>query len=163
MALRHEVETLLRLYPQVFLACHCRHVRDAQGRKALSRNQKSILDHLDGVEHLDLHSLAKHMDVTPSTMSLNVDRLEKAGYVVRRRDAQDARRIELRLTAAGVRMKEEQQVLERKLVAELLGRLTDLERNNALAGLKLLAGAAEELMAGRQGQRGFQEKKKGWK
>src|SRR5438132_11683368 len=101
MTLPDEVEAFLRLYPQIYFAWHRRHVRDEKTRKKISANQASILDHLDDVEPTNLHSLARHMGVTASTMSLNVDRLERSGYVRRQRDCHDARRIELRLTGTG--------------------------------------------------------------
>jgi MarR family transcriptional regulator, organic hydroperoxide resistance regulator len=150
-----QIADFLRSYPQIYLACHRRHVRDKKTRKALSLNQASILDHLDDVEPTPLHTLAKHMGVTASTMSLNVDRLERAGFLYRQRDRGDARRIELRLTETGARIKEQQNVLDPDLVAALLKRLGGPARALALCGLELLADAAAEMTAGRQtGNRG---------
>jgi len=143
--IKNEVAVFLRSYPQIYFACHRRHVRDENTRKLLSLNQASILDHLDAVEPTDLRSLARHMGVTPSTMSLNVDRLEKAEYVRRERDSQDARRIQLRLTEAGARLKQKQKSLAPELVRALLKRLKAQERANALRGLELLAKAASEI------------------
>ena len=140
-----QIEAVLRLYPQIYFACHCRHVRDEKTRTRLSAKQAGILDHLDRVESTNLRSLAKHMGVTASTMSLNVDRLERAGYVRRMRARHDARHIELRLTSAGPRLKQQQKVLERKLVGVLLKRLSEPERTKALQGLELLARAAMEI------------------
>ena len=142
-----DIALFLRLYPQIYLACHRRHVRDERTRRTLSLNQASILDHLDNVEPISLDSLAKHMGVTASTMSLNVDRLERDGYVSRRRDDRDARRVELRLTAAGARLKQQQNMLEPELVGALLKRLKAQDRVRALEGLELLAGAANQMIA----------------
>jgi DNA-binding MarR family transcriptional regulator len=137
----------LRFYPQIYFACHRRHVRDARARRVLSVNQASILDHLDEVTPMNLRSLARHMGVTASTMSLNVGRLEEAGYVRRERNRHDARQIELRLTAAGGRLKQQQSVLEPELVGALLKRLKGADRVKALEGLKLLAEAAVGMAA----------------
>ena len=142
-----DVAAFLRLYPQIYFACHRRHVRDAGARKGLSLNRAGILDHLDDVEPTNLRSLARHMGVTASTMSLNVDRLEAAGYVRRERDRNDARQVELRLTEAGARWKQQQQGLDVTRVGELLKRLKGQERAKALQGLRLLAGAAAEMAA----------------
>ena len=144
---RNEVTAFLRLYPQIYFACHRRHVRDQKARKTLSLNQASILDHLDSVEPTTLRSLARHMGVTASTMSLNVDRLERDGYVRRERDRRDARQIELRLTDAGNRLKQQQKLLDPELVGSLLKRLKGPDRAKALDGLELLAEAATEMMA----------------
>src|SRR5579872_977364 len=144
----HEgVETVLRCYPLIYFACHRRHVRDEATKEVLSAHQASVLDHLDDVEATSLLELARHMGVTASTMSLTVDRLERAGYVRRERSKEDGRRVDLRLTPAGVRIKRQQKVLEPELVGALLGKLSDRKRAQALRGLELLAEAAGVLMA----------------
>src|SRR5271165_4273128 len=120
-----EVDTVLRCYPQIYFACHRRHVRDEKTQNVICANQASILDHLDDVEATSLFELARHMGVTASTMSLTVDRLERGGYVRRERSKQDARRVDLRLTAAGLRIKRQQKVLEPDLIAAMLGRLDE--------------------------------------
>lgn len=139
--------TVLRCYPQIYFACHRRHVRDEQSKAVLSAHQASVLDHLDDVEGTSLVSLASHMGVTASTMSLTVDRLERGGYVTRARSEGDRRRVSLLLTPAGVRIKRQQKVLEPELVEAMLQRLDDDTRAQALRGLELLAGAARELVA----------------
>ncbi len=143
---RAEVETVLRCYPQIYFACHRRHLRDEQTQAEISAHQASVLDHLDDVEGTSLLDLARHMGVTPSTMSLTVDRLERGGYVTRERSEEDKRRVELRLTPSGVRIKRQQKVLEPDLVAAVLARLDPARRRQALAGLELLAGAAVEMI-----------------
>jgi DNA-binding MarR family transcriptional regulator len=142
------VEAVLRCYPQIYFACHRRHVRDAKTKTVLSAHQASVLDHLDDVEGTSLLELARHMGVTASTMSLMVDRLERGGYVTRERSKKDGRRLVLRLTHAGVRIKRQQNVLEPKLVEAMLGRLDERQREEALRGLELLAQAARDAMAG---------------
>lgn len=141
------VETVLRCYPQIYFACHRRHVRDEKTKAVLSAHQASVLDHLDAMEGTSLLELARHMGVTASTMSLMVDRLERGGYVTRERSKDDGRRVDLRLTPAGVGIKRQQNVLEPKLVEAMLGRLNHDRRREALRGLELLAEAARELMA----------------
>ena len=142
-----EVDTVLRCYPQIYFACHCRHIRDATTQAQLSSHQASVLDHLDDVEGTSLLALARHMGVTASTMSLMVDRLERGGYVRRERSPQDGRRVDLRLTAAGLGIKKQQKVLEPGLIAAMLRRLDPVRRQQALRGLELLAEAAKEMIA----------------
>ncbi len=144
--MRADVETVLECYPQIYFACHRRHVRDEQTKAVLSAHQASILDHLDDVDGTSLLDLAKHMGVTPSTMSLTVDRLERGGYVTRDRSKEDKRRVDLRLTPAGVRIKRQQKVLEPELVAAVLSRLDETRRQQALWGLELLAEASVEMI-----------------
>jgi MarR family transcriptional regulator, organic hydroperoxide resistance regulator len=141
-----EVETVMVCYPQIYFACHRRHVRDPQTHALLSAHQASVLDHLDTLEATALLDLARHMGVTASTMSLTIDRLERGGYVTRGRNKTDKRRVDLKLTAAGARIKRQQKVLEPELVAAMLGRLDLGRRQAALHGLELLAEAAAEMI-----------------
>jgi MarR family transcriptional regulator, organic hydroperoxide resistance regulator len=143
---RAEVETVVECYPQIYFACHRRHVRDPENQALLSAHQASVLDHLDTVEATALLDLARHMGVTASTMSLTVDRLERGGYVTRGRNKTDKRRVDLKLTAAGARVKRQQKVLEPELVAAMLGRLDRERRQAALRGLELLAEAAAAMI-----------------
>ena len=140
------VDRLLDAYPRIYFACHTRHVRDPQTQRLLSRHQASVLDHLDEVEPTTLMDLARHMGVTPGTMSIAIDRLERKGYVVRLRDTADRRRVHVRLTGAGVRVREASSVLDRQRVEALLARMSDADRDAGLRGLALLAHAAREQM-----------------
>src|SRR5579862_9625733 len=94
------VRQLMELYPRIYFACHRRHVRDPKSRRVLSAHQGSILDHLDERDPATLQQLARHMGVTPSTMSLQIEQLVRKGYVIRERDAHDARRLKLRLSTS---------------------------------------------------------------
>jgi DNA-binding MarR family transcriptional regulator len=148
---------LMALYPRIFFACHTRHVHDPQTHRRLSRHQASVLDHLDEVDPMTLNDLARHMGVTAGTMSLTIDRLERKGYVARLRDTSDRRRVHLRLTSAGVRVREANSVLDPARVEELISILAADERNAAIEGLALLARAAETQMARYSTQRDEQE------
>jgi DNA-binding MarR family transcriptional regulator len=139
---------VMTLYPRIYFACHTRHVRDPQSQRLLSRHQASILDHLDELEPTTVMALAGHMGVTPATMSLAIDRLERKGYVVRLKDAKDRRRVHVRLTTAGVRVREASSVLDPSRVEALVGRLSDEERARAVEGLALLAHAGQEMSSG---------------
>jgi DNA-binding MarR family transcriptional regulator len=140
----------MRCYPKIYFACHTRHVQDEETNQRLSAHQASLLDHLDEVDPTSMLTLAGHMGVTASTMSLTVDRLVRAGYVTRDRDAFDARKVALRLTKDGARVKERKSVLDRELVAAMLGRMKARERSAGLAGLELLAKAAAEFVESRR-------------
>jgi len=136
---------VMTLYPRIYFACHTRHVRDPQSQRLLSRHQASLLDHLDEIEPTTIMDLASHIGVTAATMSLSVDRLERKGYVVRLKDAKDRRRVHVRLTSAGVRVREASSVLDAARVEALVARLTDEERARAIEGLGLLARAGSAL------------------
>jgi DNA-binding MarR family transcriptional regulator len=144
---RDAVRQVMENYPRIYFACHTRHVKDPKTRRQVSAHQASILDHLDESDATALVELARHMGVTVSTMSLNVERLVRRGYVRRTRDAKDRRRLRLLLTAAGLRLREASTVLEPARVFAMLNELDADERKQALKGLALLADAADRRMA----------------
>jgi DNA-binding MarR family transcriptional regulator len=131
-----------RLYPRIYFACHRRHVRDPGSNRVLSSHQVGILDHLDERAVTFISTLAEHMGVTVSTISLALDRLVNEGFVRRVPDKADRRRVGVLLTKAGVRIRDSSSVLDPDLVAVLVGRLNDDERAQAVRGLRLLADAA---------------------
>jgi DNA-binding MarR family transcriptional regulator len=146
---RH-VRQLLAAYPRIYFACHTRHVKDPATGSDVSAHQASILDHLDEVDAMSMTDLAGHMGVTVATMSLAIDRLERREFVRRDRDPKDRRRVLLRVTAAGVRLREAKSVLDPVRVEQVLGQLSPADREKALAGLDLIARASERHMkAGR--------------
>ncbi len=142
--LGRQAQAVLELYPKIFFACHTRHVRDPATSRAVSARQIQLLDHLDRVEPTLVSELAGHLGVTASTVSITVDRLERGGYVTRRRDPRDGRRVALRVTAAGDRIRQASSVLDPERVEAMLARLPAAQRREAIAGLALLAGAAME-------------------
>lgn len=147
---------LLHAYPRVFFACHTRHVRDPASGEEISAHQASVLDHLDEVDAISMTDLAAHMGVTVATMSLAIDRLERKGYARRDRDRDDGRRVLVRITASGLRVREAKSVLDPVRVEQLLARLSPADREAALQGLQLLARAADRT-SGPRGIRGSKE------
>jgi DNA-binding MarR family transcriptional regulator len=144
------MDRVLRSYPKIYLACHTRHVRDDESGKTLSPHLAGILDHLSGDSFLSISELARHLDVTESTISIQIGRLERSGYVRRTSDSQDRRRVRVRLTAAGMRVQEQNSVLDPDLVRRMISLLQPSEAEAAVHGLELLAEAAEELMRKRK-------------
>ena len=136
---------IMTAYPRIWFACHRRHVRDPESGTLLSAHQASILDHLDTVEATSLTALARHLGVTPGTMSVAVDRLQKHGYVDRTWDHRDRRRVQLRLTEAGARVRSANSALDPALVEALLARLTAEEQRAAISGLTILARSADSV------------------
>lgn len=137
---------MLDAYPRVYFACHTRHVADPVSGDPVSAHQASILDHLDEVDAMSVTDLAGHMGVTVATMSLAIDRLERRAYVRRDRDPRDRRRVLLRVTPAGVRLREAKSVLDPVRVEQVLAHLSPADREAALRGLDLLARASERHM-----------------
>lgn len=147
---KNAASLLMDFYPKIYFACHTRHVIDADNKDVkLTANQASILDHLDIKEPVTLYDLAMHMGVTPSTMSVSVDRLLKLGYIDKTKDKKDARKTNLTLTKEGDKIKMSKSVLDPELVEHVLARLSPQEVKMAIDGLGLLAYAAEMEMKSR--------------
>ena len=91
--------------------------------------------------------LAEYLKVTPSTMSLNLKRLEEAGLVTRSRAPEDRRAMNVLLTAEGTALRDSVPALDPARIDTLLNRLRPDDRERAMTGLSLLAEAATRLDA----------------
>jgi MarR family transcriptional regulator, organic hydroperoxide resistance regulator len=131
-------------YPQIYFACHTRHVRRASSATSLSATDSTLLAHLDEERAVRPTVLARHLGVAASTLSAAMARLTGHGYIIQQRDAADRRAIGLLLSAKGAKAMQASSVLESLRVKRMLGRLTVAERKRALDGLALLARAAQD-------------------
>jgi len=141
------VELVQRCYPQIYLACHKRHIRASSTAYRLSARDSSILVHLSESVPVTPSELAAHLGVRGSTLSAAIQRLESLGYLQRKRIHKDRRSVALTLTPEGVKAMAETSVLDSERVAAVLARLSSSERTHALQGLELLAKAAKKLQA----------------
>lgn len=137
---------LMEAYPAIFLACHRQHVREDEAGRAITEHQASLLDHLHATRATTLSKLAEHMGVGRSTMSITVARLVRGGYIARRRDKKDARCVGLTLTPAGMRVKEQNTVLDPELVKQMFRSMPAGELETALRGIECIAKYARVLL-----------------
>src|SRR5262245_45888170 len=142
---RRLVHDVQRYYPQVYLACHIDHVRARSTPFRVSARDSALLAHLDTREPVSAGQLARHLAVSPSTLSEAAKRLEGLGYLRRRRRDKDRRTIDLTLTDVGAEAMAGGSVLDRGRVKRLLSRLSPAERDRAVTGLALLAKAARAM------------------
>lgn len=139
------VQAVLAAYPTIHAACRRRHEPLPRRAGRLSRHLANLLEQLDPVAPSAVGELAARMRVTPATMSLQLARLARLRLVVRTRDERDARRVQLRLSDAGVRLRARRSLLDPDRVRAALQRLPDAERDAVVAGVQLLAQAAQAL------------------
>jgi DNA-binding MarR family transcriptional regulator len=149
-----DIEIVLRTLPRVHFACRARGVSDPARGIEVSEHQARILGLLDPSDPAMVTELAEAMGVTPSTMSLNLKRLEEGGWITRQRDPADRRVTNVRLSAEGARLRGELGELDVGRVDALLRTLGPEERRLALQGLLALAEGADALMAGGGGRAG---------
>ncbi|HEX7136988.1 MAG TPA: MarR family winged helix-turn-helix transcriptional regulator [Vicinamibacterales bacterium] len=129
-------------YPQIYFACHTRHLRRASTPTRLSAADSALLAHLHERHGIQAGALAHHLGVAASTLSAAVKRLTSQGYISQDRVDGDGRAKSLRLARAGVAAMQAGSVLETARVRAMLGRLSGADRKRAVAGLSLLAKAA---------------------
>jgi len=129
-------------YPQIYFACHTRHIRRASTATRLSAADSTLLAHLDEDRATRPTELAKHLGLAASTLSAAINRLGKLGYVSLGKAISDGRAVDLRLTAKGTAAMQASSVLDAALVAKMLAQLSSTERNRALEGIGLLAKGA---------------------
>jgi len=129
-------------YPQIYFACHTRHVRRASTATQLSATDSTLLAHLDEEHAVRATALAKHLGLAASTLSAAIARLAQLGYVTQRRGAKDGRVIDLLLSAKGAAAMQASSVLDSDRVRRMLAHLSPAERKRALDGLAVLGKAA---------------------
>ena len=139
-----DVRVVQTAYPQIYFACHTRHVKRVSSSTQLSATDSTLLAHLDEDTPVRATKLAGHLGLAASTLSAAINRLVTLGYVVQRRDSKDGRAIDLRLSAKGAAAMQASSVLESARVKAMLNHLSATDRRRALEGLSLLASAARE-------------------
>ncbi len=117
------------------------------GTGRVTGHQLRLLRQLDDTDPVMVGELADYLRVTPSTMSLNLKRLEAAGLVTRRRDPADRRVMNVLLTEEGRAIRDAAPPLDPSRVDALLVSMRPDERERALAGLFALSEAAARLDA----------------
>jgi DNA-binding MarR family transcriptional regulator len=143
------VRRVQRAYPQIYLACHVEHTTRRRDH-GLSDRDASVLAHLDELAPVSAGALARHLGIGASTLTEAIDRLEAKRLAERTRRG---RRVELRITRAGVALMQASSVLDAARVEAMLAAVPARERAAAVRGIELLAAAARRVMAG--GRRGI--------
>jgi len=141
-----DFQTLLDALPRIRRACRPPFLADPEGGARVTTHQARVLAFLDEDDPAMVGELAEVLGVTASTMSLTLKRLEEAGYVRRDRDPLDRRVANVRLTAAGVRVRDAGLELDPSRAERLLSLLEPAARQEALRALSLLADAADRLL-----------------
>lgn len=110
----------------------------------LSQHERQLLHHVPENGGIALMDLAAHLALPKSTASVVVKDLERRGFVRRRRDARDERRLAIVLTREGARRVAADTVLEPDGLARALAALPARRRAALLGAVEALADAAEQ-------------------
>ena len=87
-----------------------------------------------------------------STLSEAIDNLVQRDFVQRHTDTEDRRRVHYRLTSAGQQALDDSSILSPARLGAVLERLGPTDRERAVVGLELLAGACAPSFTGAAGQ-----------
>jgi DNA-binding MarR family transcriptional regulator len=140
-----QVEAILAAYPTLHAAWRRRGVQDQTTGRRVSNHQAGILEQLDPAVPITVGELAQRLGVTPATISIQLARLVRLRLVVREADPGDGRRVRIRLSESGARMRNLRSLLDPERVRAALARLPETEREAAITGLRALAAAAVAL------------------
>jgi DNA-binding MarR family transcriptional regulator len=125
-----------RLYGQVWAAFFKADATD------LTQHERQLLHHIPVRGGVPLGTVAAHLGIPLSSASEQVKSLHRRGFVTRRRDLDDERRLSIGLTAKGAARVASDTILDRNRLATALGQLSSAERDALLAALTRLVAAA---------------------
>jgi DNA-binding MarR family transcriptional regulator len=115
-----------------------RRVRGADAESRMSASRLSALSVLVYGGPKSVGELASAEQVTAPTMSRLVTGLERAGFVRRKRDAADGRRVRVEVTESGVRVLERARRRRVELLAGVMEALSSGEREAVLKAVEIL-------------------------
>ena len=121
-----------------------RYLRREAHAEGITGGQASLLAQIRNDPRLGIKGLAEREGVSPPAMTRSVDRLEKAGLVVRAPSPDDGRRIRLALTPKGVRALRSVRRRRTAWLAERLEGLTPVELAAVDAAIEPLLRLVEE-------------------
>ncbi len=98
----------------------------------LSPQQNHTIDIVGTAGPIRMKPLADKLSVTMGTLTVMVDRLEKLGYLLRRKDPDDARGFNIVLTEKGTAVHEEHHEYHLKLAEDITSCLTPAEAHEFL-------------------------------
>jgi len=115
-----------------------RHLRREAHAEGITGGQAALLAQIRHHPNLGVRELAAREGISAPSMTRYLDRLERAGLVVRTRAPEDARRIRLALTPKGVRVLRSVRRRRTAWLAEQLGGLSATEQRAVAAAIEPL-------------------------
>ena len=108
----------------------------------LSQHERQLLHHVPSDGGVQLNHIAWHLALPKSTASALVKDLERRGFVTRRRDPRDERRLAVTLTSKGRERVQADSVLDIRGLQAALADLSPDERRALVEAIEELAEAA---------------------
>jgi DNA-binding MarR family transcriptional regulator len=136
------VELANRLRPVLLMLN--RHLRREAHAEGITGGQAALLAQIRNYPQLGVRELAAREGISAPSMTRYLDRLEKAGLIVRSRSPEDGRRIRLALTPKGVRVLRSVRRRRTAWLAERLDGLDPADQRAVAAALAPLEQMLEE-------------------
>src|SRR4029079_10695667 len=136
------VELANRLRPVLLMLN--RHLRREAHAEGITGGQAALLAQIRHHPDLGVRELAAREGISAPSMTRYLDRLEKAGLIVRSRSPEDGRRIRLALTPKGVRVLRSVRRRRTAWLAERLDGLDPAEQRSLSSALAPLEQMLEE-------------------
>lgn len=108
----------------------------------LTQHERQLLHHIGDGKGVSLGTVARHLGIPKSSASEQVKSLERRGFLTRRRDPADERRLSIVLTETGVTRLRQDSILDLAPLATALKKISIADRRALLLGLERLAAAA---------------------
>ena len=138
MANQSDAEQFDQLYRRVWETFFKADVED------LSQHERQLLHHVPSDGGIPLGDVARHLGIPKSSASEQVKSLERRGFLTRRRDPNDERRLAIVLTEAGVGRVRSDSILDLDRLGAALKNLSGSQRRALIKGLDRLASAASK-------------------
>lgn len=101
----------------------------------ISENDMHIIEAIGISEPKMTSEIARELNVTAGTLTVNMNSLEKKGYIIRTRSEQDKRVVYISLTEQGTRVYHHHSDFHKKMIKSAISGLTDDERKMLLGCL----------------------------
>ncbi len=118
-------------------------------RQGISMTQLHVLHLLDGHGEMAMSHLAEMLDVSVSSATGIIDRVEERGYVERDRVPTDRRVVLVRITAGGRRMLDDVEGLREEILDRILDRLDETQLQGVAAAMADLRTAVASTLTDR--------------
>jgi len=118
-------ETIIQFYDKLFSWEHA-----VAKNTGLSTQQNHTIEIVGSMGPIRMKPLADKLSVTMGTLTVMIDRLEKAGYLCRKKDPEDGRGFNIMLTRKGEGIHKEHHAHHLRLAEDILGLLDPEEASD---------------------------------
>lgn len=84
------------------------------------------------------NNIAKILDITPGTLTTNLDRLSDKGYVIKEKNSEDKRIVQVFLTPSGIAIRKKRENAHKKIINSAIDKLSTSEKVALVTALNKL-------------------------